>query len=51
MDRVRTCGDEFSKRIKQMKGRFVETLFACLHILIHFYRCIYIALLFFSYDV
>jgi hypothetical protein len=46
MDRVKTCRDEFPKRVKVIKRRFVETLLACLCILIHFYRYIYIMCLF-----
>jgi hypothetical protein len=42
MDRVRTCKDEFTKRVKVIKRRFVETLGTCLRILIQFYRYIYI---------
>jgi hypothetical protein len=45
MDRVRTYRDEFPKRVKVIKKRFVEMLVACLRILIHFYRYIYITCL------
>jgi len=46
MDRVRTCRDEFSKRVKVIKRRIVETFVACLRTLIHFYRYICITWLF-----
>ena len=38
MHRVRLRRDEFIKRVKCKERRFIDTLDACIHIMIHFNR-------------